>query len=107
MMRYGTKVLEKTKFCFDIQILLQIIETIFDSLTDGKPNDISHRRNSMSVFEEVNHVKPIPIIEHKTDIVIKTLSMLLHVIIYDLVPNTPLYTHFKDFIFKKEKLVFS
>lgn len=71
----------------------------------------------MSIFEEVNHVNPIPVvifkinsisfptfhmlyfalqIEHKSAAVIKTLSLTLQAIICELQPTTPFYGYFKD-----------
>lgn len=77
------------------------------------------RRDSMSIFDEVNHVNPIPVViilssiffpeikliesrifhfktEHKSGAVIKTLSLVLQAIICDLKPSSPFNEHFKN-----------
>lgn len=80
----------------------QTIKNIFDNLIDAKPTISLNRRNSMSIFEEVNRANPLPVIEQKTDTIIKTLSILLYVLIHDLKADTPLCRYFNKSIFKSE-----
>lgn len=83
-------------------LIQQAIRNIFDNLIDEKPTISSNRRNSMSIFEEVNRANPVPVIEQKTDTIIKTLSILLYVLIHDLKADTPLCRYFNKSIVKSE-----
>lgn len=75
------------------------IKNIFDNLAEEKPNASSScRRDSMSVFEEVNQGSKVQVVSTKTKTVVDTLSILLHVIVHDIQPETPFNDYFKDIV---------
>lgn len=54
------------------------------------------RRDSLMVFEEVNQVHRAPVLEHKSDGVIKCLSLTMKALVVDLKPNTSFHHQMKE-----------
>lgn len=54
------------------------------------------RRDSLTVFEEVNPVQQSPVLEHESDGVIKCLSLTMKAVVTDLKPNTSFYHKMKE-----------
>lgn len=54
------------------------------------------RRDSLLVFEAVNQVSRSPVLEHKSDGVIKCLSLVMKTLVVDLKPKTSFYTKLKN-----------
>lgn len=54
------------------------------------------RRDSLLVFEEVNKVQRAPMLEHKSDGVIKCLSLTMKTLVVDLKPKTSFYGKLKE-----------
>lgn len=54
------------------------------------------RRDSLLVFEEVNQVQRSPLLEHKSDGIIKCLSLTMKALVVELKPKTSFYWKLKD-----------
>lgn len=76
----------------------ETIQDALDKLNKLEATTTARRRDSMSIFDEVNHVNPMPVVGHKSASVIKTLSLVLQGILHDLKPASPFYDYFKDIL---------
>lgn len=68
------------------------------SMAFDQKSEISNmkRRDSLLVFEEVNQVSRSPVLEHKSDGVIKCLSLIMKALVVDLQPKTAFYEQLKE-----------
>lgn len=75
----------------------QAISYLFESSTqaNGHQNN-KDRRSSMNIFEEVLPTANTPKHEHRSDAVLKCLSLTLAVIMFELKPKTCFYDNFED-----------